>query len=918
MSLDEMPEKELRRAEMALTVRNTRVTFAQDHHSNTRGERLNFSAYPHIAEMYNTLAYHLVVQGSVQSFKLSSVYSFVHTPSGWVTMGSLKVGDVVSTPDGKGAKISQVQPHGVQRLYRFTLDDGRIVETGRDHLWKVLRGKQRKTLSAGRKSLQWNLSREFEVLHTSEIMEAMADGTQRFTIPVPTVPVEKPAKKLPLDPYFLGLMLGDGSLGEALTFTKPDTQLSDWIAAYVRKEFGVAFKPRKTKPYQFTFSDAVGFIVGGTRQIKDAFESLGLLGKRSWDKFIPEIYKNGSAAQRLAVLQGLLDTDGAACDHGGVTIRLASEQLIKDIQEIVWSLGGAARYTRRETYHTNDGYRKKCRDTYLLNISLPCPQDAFRLARKKEKLSTEHRRVDTLGPKIVKCEVAGEDECQCIVLDNEEHLYIMDNYVVTHNSEMLIVDHLAMAYSGLSVFYVIPKYEARVTYVQNRINRCVERVPFYKDIVGEGFFDSVAIKSFGKGVIKYVSSNVKADFREYPADVAFVEEVDECNTENLALVQDRLRASPFQFTRWVGNPKNPNEGINKHYLDSDRREWHVPCYACGKYSQLDWFKTIVKPVTGDGGSVVDYRLKDTEWTPSIGRDIYPICPCGGRLERASSKGIWRPTNPIPTPVVGYHTSMLVSLLNDISGMYVRFKKALVDPVLLKAFYNSELGLPFSAAGSKVTYELLDSCRQVGYNMAITESSGHSPEGSHPGPCSMGVDVGHAFDVRISYLTGSKNRVALFIGKVKSTSELYDLMARYNVRVAVFDAEPEAHLVREIQANAASTEVWMCKYKQQEGSTGSIQYNHDDRMMSIDRTEALDKSFAAFKQRKNRIPENYRVILDGEYGEELCMPVREAIMDAKERRRYVWTKGKDHSRHADTYDLLASEMLNESGFEVSIG
>lgn len=917
--LDQFDSRALVRAEKLLEIRNNRIIFAQDHHTNTRGEKLNFEMFPHIVEMYNTLAQHLVIQGSVQSYKGTSVYSSVHTPSGWVTMGSLEVGDVVSTPDGLGAQVSQVQPLGIRKLYRFTLDDGRKVETTCDHLWKVLRGKQRKTMSKGRKSLQWNLSREFEILRTSEIIAAMADGTQRFTIPVPTVPVEKPAKAVPLDPYFLGLMLGDGCIVSKLSFAKPETQLTDWIASYVLKKFGVSFKrDGGPKSYTFRFVDAVGCILGGARRIKDAFDSLGLLGKYSWNKFIPEIYKNGSAAQRLAVLQGLLDTDGSACDHGGVTIRLASEQLVKDIQEIVWSLGGAARYTRREAYHTNNGYRTNCRDSYLLNISLPNPQDAFQLKRKKEKLSTEHRRTDTLGPKIVKCEEAGEAECRCIVLDNTEHLYIMDNYVVTHNSEMIIVDHLAMSYSGLSVFYVIPKYEARVTYVQNRINRCVERVPFYKEIVGEGFFDSVAIKSFGKGVIKYVSSNVKADFREYPADVAFVEEVDECNTENLALVQDRLRASPYQFTRVIGNPKNPKEGINKYFLESDQREWHVPCYACGKYSQLDWFKTIVRPVLNDSGVVLDYRLRDTEWNVNIGRDIYPICACGGRLERASRKGVWISTNPEATPIVGYHTSMLVSLLNDVSGMYVRFKKALSDAVLLKAFYNSELGLPFSAAGSKITYELLELCKRAGYRMVVTEGSAHVAEDSHAGPCSMGADVGHAFDVRISYVTPSGERLALFIGKVKSISELHSLMQRYNVKVAVFDAEPETHMVREIQETAEGTDVWMCKYRQQEGSSGSISFNQETRLINIDRTEALDKSFNEFKRRRNRLPENYRSILDGEYAEELCMPVREAMMDAKDRRRYVWTKGKDHARHADTYDLLASELLGASSLNVHIG
>ena len=121
--------------------------------------------------------------------------------------------------------------------------------------------------------------------------------------------------------------------------------------------------------------------------------------------------------------------------------------------------------------------------------------------------------------------------------------------VQSFKSEFIVIDHLACAYVGLSVFFVVPKYEMRNTYVQNRVDRCVQNVNEYKRIMGAGFFDSMAIKSFGKGVIKYVGSNVVSDFKEFPADVIVVEEVDESNLHNIEYAIARLRASKYQVKR---------------------------------------------------------------------------------------------------------------------------------------------------------------------------------------------------------------------------------------------------------------------------------------------------------------------------------------------------------------------------------
>jgi len=913
-------DKELKVIAKLLEIQQIRYQFATEFHVNTRAEKLDFVHHPHIRNLYNSVSPEIVLQGSVQSFKGLAIDCMVHTPTGWVQNGELRVGDAVSTPDGKGAKVKHIQELGVRQLYEFTLDDGRVIESTHDHLWKVLRGKQRATVSKGRKSLQWDVAINFEILTTERIIAEMAKGAVRFTIPVSNTPVEKPEQKLPIEPYFLGLMLGDGTISEkSLRLTTADAEIVA-AANSALMYWGLELRAYPSKKIDYHFVERADSILeNGKSHLKREFRKLGLLGCGCETKFIPEIYKNGSVSQRLAILQGLLDTDGGASKHGGILIGLASERMVKDLQEIVWSLGGVAKYKSRRAYYIDDGgSRRYCKTTYQLQISLPEPEKAFRLARKKANLSKSHRRTRTLGAKIVSTRAASKQPARCIILDNTEHLYIAENYIVTHNSEWAVIDHFAAAYSGISIFYVLPKVELRNTFVQNRINRCVQNVPEYKRIIGGSFFDNIALKSFGRGVIKYVGSNVLADFKEFPADMIVVDEVDECNQDHLDYALDRLRGSDYQFKRYIGNPKTKGKGINRLFQLSTMEEWTIPCPTCRSMQKVDWFTCVVEGIQDRTGNMLDYRLRDTSWSPDSNRDINLICPsCGGILERDSQHGRWVPGNP-KSRIEGKHLSMLCNTINPIYGMWRRFKEATHDPSKMQQFYNSELGLPFDASGNRITDTLLEYCADQDYVFAVHPDRAHIPPDWHEGPCSMGIDVmSSAFDVRISYVEGARRR-AVFIGKLPINIEaLIDLMVRYGVEKVVIDAGPEFNLSQEVQ-ELAPCDVWLCRYRH-EGKTQKQTKDARGRIINTDRTEAMDRAFAQLKKRLNVLPRNFRAVLGGVYSSEMCMPVRELVEAPNGEVRFEWSKGEDHQRHCDVYDMLAASMLNDSAMdEVIIG
>lgn len=827
--------------------------------------------------------------------KFLSVDCPIHTPHGWKKMGDVRLGDIVSTPDGKNGKVTGVFPQGVQSLYKITLSDGRVVEAGLPHLWKVFcRNKKGK----GKRCYYPHE----EVLTTEQIMGRM--GEDIFSLPSPE-PLQKPEVSLPIPPYLLGFLIGDGYFGpRKQSFSTSDEELLQYIEEDARS-IGLEFT--NDTGYNYYFRNLGKDYSSNTRKkFAETLNKLGLLGKNSHEKFVPKIYMDGSIDQRIAVLQGLMDSDGTAANTGGVTISFTSEQLIRDVQELIWSLGGTSKISARQTTCVNKGTRKLGKPSWRLSISIRNPKKLFRLKRKSDRVAEVHRRTRTIGPVITKIEYSRDAESQCIAIDHPDKLYIMDQYVVTHNSEFLIIDHFAMAKCGLSVLFVLPKYDLRNRFVQNRINKCVERVSEYSKIMGSGFFDSVQLKYFGGGTINYVGSNVEKDFYEIPTNCAIVDEYDNCHQENLRFVADRMSAATnlYPFIRWAGNPRFSNLGINQKFNESDKREWSVPCEKCGTINQLDWFKHVVECVRDKMGNILSYELLDREWKSGDKRDIFMLCEsCRNPINRFSPQGLWVPNNPEGT-YEGYHISKLFTRQASVVSMWKDFVKSTANPSLMDWFYMSILGIPPSSQGNRVTPEIMAGAARA-KEFLLAGNEAYVSE-KVPGPCTMGIDVGSFLDIRISRVLAGK-RVAVYLGRVNTQDEVYELMKRYNVEYAVIDCGPELHLVDEIQ-NSAPCSVWRCRFNSAEGKIQNISYDTSNMEIKVDRTFIMDRSLAQLRRGKNILPKNYDSVFGGDYLKQMTASVRERVLDPSGNERYEWMKTEDHHWLADCYDLLAADFM----------
>jgi phosphate starvation-inducible PhoH-like protein len=354
--------------------------------------------------------------------------SQVLTPDGFRDLGSLRVGDLVVGSDGLPTPVIGIYPQGRKQVYRVTTQDGASTLACGEHLWSVRTPEDKRR---GRN----------RVLETREMIGNLRRGRiRRYELPVVGA-AELVPQDVPLDPYALGLLLGDGCLTTSTTpsFTTADPQLAEELQSRI-PEIELQRKGR----YDYVLTRAGGGGRGGVitaNPVTEILRTLGLAGTRSSTKFVPEQYLQNSATMRLALLQGLLDTDGGPVRQRGRSCRVqystTSPQLRDDVVFLVRSLGGVAYSRTRPLDGRSPGlaqgrpvpYRH---DSHVLDIRLPAGLPPFRLIRKRDAYDAAGggrpmRFIESIEP-------VGEQDTMCIQVAAEDSLYVTDDFLVTHNT----------------------------------------------------------------------------------------------------------------------------------------------------------------------------------------------------------------------------------------------------------------------------------------------------------------------------------------------------------------------------------------------------------------------------------------------------------------------------------------------------
>lgn len=440
-------------------------------------------------------------EGAADTGKAQPLSSVVWTPDGPQSLGDLQVGDLVLTPDGGTAHVLAVYPQGVQGVYRITFSDRRTVDSTLDHLWVV-----RHTGMTKRKGI---LDR-FVVQETltlrkilSKYMIGHKNPQPKYWIPQ-TAPVAFQSRAVPVDPYVLGILLGDGHLRKNSIFLSTgdeeilervqDRLGADYIVKHVshydyriaangfRPHRGSRGKPGYARQHTLCnkwvatgrLPDAAGYKYLGLfdteveaqqavadhapyayseedrngRGIWNDLSKLGLLGSRSHNKFVPDLYKWNSVDVRLDVLCGILDSDGwiDKRSNGTPILTSTSRHLVEDTRDIVESLGGTCTMRAKPV----KGYR----DAFNLRIQHEDAPDLFYLTRKKQ--ITGQRLTRKVKRWIKHIEPIGEQECACIQIDHPDQCYLTDHFIVTHNTLSLLtkIHTCAVKYPGAQITMV--------------------------------------------------------------------------------------------------------------------------------------------------------------------------------------------------------------------------------------------------------------------------------------------------------------------------------------------------------------------------------------------------------------------------------------------------------------------------------
>ncbi|WP_199918987.1 AAA family ATPase [Streptomyces sp. NRRL F-5053] len=367
----------------------------------------------------------------------------------WKNHGDLVPGDHVFTRRGTPTEVLGVFPQGEQDVYRVTLWDGRTLDVGGPHLWAVYTTKQRANSHAGKDVEPMVLSTE-DMVERGVVREYPGDTRKhlKFFIPVNGA-VEWPEQELGVDPYVLGVLIGNGCLTASQLTLSSDAEDADHTVWMVGEWLGAAPKRYSQRNYSWVFPIGTGPVAGcrdSMFQTRDVLASVpSLIGAKSAERRIPEAYKHGSVKQRWELVRGLFDTDGTiggSNDRFAVSYSTSSEGLAHDLREVLFSLGvstsmkSRARKKRsgREIFEYELHVKVGNKDKAQL-FSLPRKRNLAVSAAAATSGRKRVKKFDMIG--ITSIEKLPEPaRSSCIYVADEEHLYQAGDFVVTHNTEL--------------------------------------------------------------------------------------------------------------------------------------------------------------------------------------------------------------------------------------------------------------------------------------------------------------------------------------------------------------------------------------------------------------------------------------------------------------------------------------------------
>lgn len=372
-----------------------------NYENNKKGIFAYFSKVNSLSILTDTLEYLKdkdMIKGTPYGNKAHPYTQEVWTPEGKKLWGDIQIGDKLFTDSGESCTVIDVPFDNTTDIYEITLKDGRKVRASENHLWRII---------------DWNGYEK--VISTKDMLisgyyrDRGKYKEYKYYIPI-NKGVEFFENKLPLNPYFLGLMLGDGCFVNSSRNWAYFTSTPSDLEVY-KNILRIPCKTLDDRHHKFNIQG-----------VKTIFEELGLSNTKSHSKFIPEMYKQTSIKDRLELLRGLMDTDGSIGYGGNPEYTTVSKKLSEDIVWVARSLGiNCTIQTHKNLY--GEYYK----------IVFYTTQRIFNLPRKFEKQKITKTRAFKIA--ITNIEFVGTERAKCVTVDSHNQCYLIGDFIVTHNSK---------------------------------------------------------------------------------------------------------------------------------------------------------------------------------------------------------------------------------------------------------------------------------------------------------------------------------------------------------------------------------------------------------------------------------------------------------------------------------------------------
>lgn len=444
-------------------------------------------------EIVNSTEPRIIVEAGGGSGKALLNGSKVVTPNGYINIEKLNIGDEIFGIDGNIYNVCGIFPQGKKNIYKITFSDGTIIKCSKDHLWNIQTANMRK------KDKEIYVTKTLEeIIKEIPLFRKTKNGYKEKNAYIPlTKPLKFKKNKLPIKPYTMGALIGNGYLrgkGYSSSFSSKDKIVLERLNSELSE---INYKLEYVKGVDYTLKQINRNKIGKLPLI---LEELELKDKHSENKFIPKLYLFSNIEDRIELLQGLIDTDGyfSKSIYEYTTV---SRQLAEDVKFLAQSLGLTVKVLIKNNckykYNNEDRYG---RITYRLIIK-SSKQIPF-INYSKNKVKNNNKFQCFARKYIVSIEKTNEfGEMTCIKTTAPDELFLTDGFTVTHNTRTLIERVKKLLNDGVE-----PSNIVCITFTNMAAEEMKERLI---DVPGIGDCFIGTIHSFANRIFKNSNENYR-------------------------------------------------------------------------------------------------------------------------------------------------------------------------------------------------------------------------------------------------------------------------------------------------------------------------------------------------------------------------------------------------------------------------